>query len=156
MDTSNAVVSTYSLLNEQIAHQIFDALPERGPIVAIMDRNGQCRPSDPQEFAKLNLGTALLADLRAQVDDGVEPIFTHAGDTSVTVSQLAMEHSGSGYVIVAIPRCGSELTQTHLDLVESLLNQITLVASLVERNHVLNRMQAGYSSVNESGAGVAN
>jgi hypothetical protein len=41
-------------------------------------------------------------------------------------------------------------------LVESLLNQITLVASLVERNHVLNEMQARYSGVNGAGVGVAN
>jgi hypothetical protein len=156
MDLHNTVASTHSQLNEQIARNVFDALPERGPIVAIIDRTGQCFPSHPQQFAELNLSASLLADLRAKVDDGVEPIFTHAGDTSLTVTQLATENTGCGYLLVAIPRCGSELTQTNLDLLETLLNQITVVASLVERNHVLNEMQAKYLGAHGTGDTLSN
>jgi hypothetical protein len=156
MDTYDAIASTQCVLNEQIAHRVFDALPERGPIVAIMDRTGRCWPSDPQEFARLNLSAALLAELRAKVDDGAEPVFAHAGDTSITAAQLATENTACGYLFIAIPRCGAELTQIHLDLLESLLSQITLVATLVERNHALNELRAKQLGACGSGEAVAN
>jgi hypothetical protein len=156
MDAYDAIVSTHGVLSERVALQVFDALPERGPVVAIMDRAGRCWSSNPQELANLNLPKTLLADLLTRVDDGVDPVFAHAGDTSVAMSQLATENAGCGYLLIAIPRCGSELTQTHIDLIETLMNQIALVASLVERNQVLNGMQARYSSVHGAGETIAN
>ena len=156
MDAYNAIFSAHYVLNEQIAHDVFDAIPECGPVVTIMDPTGRCWSSNTQEFARLNLNATLLADLRAKVDDGVEPVFTSVGDTSITMAQLATENTNCGYLLVAIPRCGSELTQVHLGLVESLLNQIALAATLIERNHILNEMQAKYLGARGAGETSAN
>lgn len=139
MDTCDAMVSATYVLNEQIARQVFDILPEQGPILAIMDRNGNCWPSNSEAFAKLNLSETLLQDLRAKVDDGAEPVITQTGETSITVAQLATDQTNCGYVVVALPRYSPESALTNIDLVEALLNQITLIARLIEKTSMLNK-----------------
>jgi hypothetical protein len=42
MDIGDWLVSPSCALDEQIAKEIFDILPERGPIMVIMDRDGHC------------------------------------------------------------------------------------------------------------------
>lgn len=137
MDICNAALSATHLLNEQIARQVFELLPEHGPILAIMDRDGSLWPSHPKEFAKLNLSATLLKDLRAKVDDGAEPVITQVGDTSVTVAQLSTDRTRCGYVLVALARHSPESTLANLDLVEALLGQITLIARLIEKSRML-------------------
>jgi hypothetical protein len=139
MDTCDPAFSATRMLNEQIARQVFDVLPERGPILVLMDREGNCWPSDSEEFARLNLNDTLLRDLRSKVDDGAEPVITQVGDTSVTIAQLATERTNCGYLVIALPRYGPESTLTNIDLVEALLSQITLIARLVEKSSLLNR-----------------
>jgi len=104
MDTYDAMFSASYILNERIARQIFEVLPERAPVVAIVDRQGNCWPSDSEEFARVNLDETVLQDLRAKVDDGVEPVVAHLADVSVTAMQLATEQTNCGYVVVALPR----------------------------------------------------
>jgi hypothetical protein len=154
MDTCDAAFSPTHMLNEQIARQVFDVLPERGPILVIMDRDGNCWPSDSEEFARLNLNDTLLRDLRAKVDDGAEPVITQVGDTSVTVAQLTTDRTNCGYLVIALPRYGPESTLTNIDLVEALLSQITLIARLVEKGSLLN--QSHLNSFGGAKAGIAN
>jgi len=141
MDICDAPVSMTRALTEQIARQLFDVLPEGGPVLLIMDRDGHCWSSDAEELARLNLDPALLKDLRAKVDDGVEPVVTRIGDTSVTVAQLATDRTNCGYVVVALPKCGAEPTLTHANLVEVLVNQIALIARLIEQADTIARTQ---------------
>jgi hypothetical protein len=154
MDTCDAASSATRVLNEQIARQVFDVLPERGPILVIMDRDGNCWPSDSDEFARLNLNDTLLRDLRSKVDDGAEPVITQVGDTSVTIAQLATDRTNCGYLVIALPRYGPESTLTNIDLVEALLSQITLIARLVEKANLLN--QSHLNSYGGARAGVSN
>ena len=146
MDACDAVFSATHLLSEQVACQVFDILPERGPIVIIMDREGNCWASKPDEFAKLNLHEALLKDLRAKVDDGAEPVITQVGDVSLTISQLCTDRTNCGYMMVALPRYSPESTLTNIDLVEAMLNQITLIARLIEKGSMLTRAHANHYS----------
>jgi len=144
MHTCDTKASDTPVLSEQIAREIFDVLPERGPILVVMDRDGKCWSSHPEEFAKLNIPDTLLQDLRAKVDDGAEPVLTQVGETSVTITQLATDRTDCGYVIVALPRYSPESTLTNIDLVETLLNQITLIARLVEKTSTLTRAHANH------------
>jgi len=144
MHMCDAKTSDTPLLGEQIAREIFDMLPERGPVVVIMDRDGHCWSSHPEESAKLNLTETLLMDLRAKVDDGAEPVLTQVGETSVTMAQLATDRTNCGYVLVALPRYSPESTLTNIDLVETLLNQITLIARLVEKTATLARAHTNH------------
>jgi hypothetical protein len=60
MDIYDSLFSPGCALNEQIARQIFDILPEQGPIMVIMDRDGNCWPSDSEKFSTLNISESFL------------------------------------------------------------------------------------------------
>ncbi len=123
------------MLSEQIAEQIFDVLPERGPLIVIMDTNGNCRPSDPEEFARLNISESFLKEICVTIDDGAEPVITSSNDCIIVAGQLATEDSNYGYVFVVLPQYNPESTLLNIDLIETLLNQIGLIARLIEKNN---------------------
>jgi len=156
MDTCHAMVSATHLLNEQIARQVFEILPERGPILILMDRDGSCWSSNPEESAKLNLSETLLRDLRAKVDDGAEPVITQVGDVSVTIAQLSTERTNCGYVVIALARHSPESTLANIDLVEAMLSQITLIARLIEKTSVLTRSHVNHYAACSTSAIASN
>jgi hypothetical protein len=141
MEIYESLYSPGFVLTEQIARQIFEFLPERGPIVVIIDREGNSQPSDPEEFAKLNISESFLKELCAKIDDGAEPVVTGADECSVIAAQLATERSNCGYVIIALPQYSPESTLINIDLIEALLNQISLIAKLIEKNNLLYEVQ---------------
>jgi len=141
MDMYESLFSPGFVLNEQIARQIFEDMPERGPIMVIMDRDGNTWPSDSEEFAKLNISEPFLKELCAKIDDGAEPVVTQANDCSVVAAQLATEQNNCGYVIIALPQYSPESTLINIDLIEMLLNQISLIAKLIEKNNLLYEIQ---------------
>ena len=141
MDIYESLCSSGFVLTEQIARQIFEVLPERGPIVVIIDREGNNWPNDPEEFAKLNISESFLKELCAKIDDGAEPVVTGADECSVIAAQLATERSNCGYVIVALPQYSPESTLVNIDLIEMILNQISLIAKLIEKNNLLYEVQ---------------
>ena len=135
------------VLNEQIARQVFDILPEQGPIMMIMDRDGSSWPSDSEKFANLNVGGSFLKELCDKVDDGTEPLVTQVNDYSVVATQLITEETNCGYVIMALPQCSRESALANMDLIEILLNQVGLIAKLIEKNNVLYERQMRHYSV---------
>ncbi len=137
MGMYGSIFSPGYALNEQVARQIFNILPEQGPIILIMDRQGNCWPSDSEQFSKLNINESLLAELCAKVDDGVEPAVTQISDVNIAAAQLATDQTDCGYVIIALPRCNAESALTSIDLIEVLLNQIALIAKLIEKNNLI-------------------
>ena len=93
MNLHESLSSTGFMLNEQIARQVFEVLPEQGPILLIMDRDGHRWPSDSEEYAKLNISEQFLKELCAKIDDGAEPVITQINDCSIVATQLATERS---------------------------------------------------------------
>ena len=124
------------MLSEQITEQIFEILPERGPLIVIMDNNGNSRPSDPEEFARLNISESFLKEVCVTIDDGAEPVITSSNDCSIVAGQLATEVNNYGYVFVVLPQYSPESTLLNIDLIEMLLNQIGLIARLIEKNNL--------------------
>jgi len=147
MDKYDSLFSPICVLNEQVARQIFDILPEQGPIVVIMDRDGNYWPSDSERFSKLDISESFLRELSAKIDDGTEPVVTGANDCSVVAAQLATERTNCGYVIIALPQYSPESTLINIDLIEILLNQISLIAKLIEKNNLLYELQMKHYSV---------
>ena len=141
MDMYKSLSSPGFMLTEQIARQIFEDLPEGGATIVIMDREGNNWPSDPEKFAKLNISESFLKELCAKIDDGAEPVVTEVNDCSVIAAQLATEHSNCGYVIIALPQYSPESILINIDLIEILLNQIGLIAQLIEKNNLLYEVQ---------------
>ena len=156
MDSYESLFSPSCVLNEQIARQIFEILPEQGPFMVIMDRHGNRWPSDSESFSKLGLDELFLADLCAKIDDGAEPLVTQVNDFSIIATQLATEQTNCGYVIIALPQYSPESTLINIDLIDILLNQISLIAKLIEKNTLLYELQTKQFSLYGEDGGVLN
>ncbi len=143
MDIYQSLFSSAAMLNEQLAEEIFDAVPEDGPIILIMDKAGNTLQSDTESFTGLNIGESFLTELRTRVDDGVEPAIAQVQQCSVIASQLAGERGRYGYIFLVIPQNTIESTLTNINLIEMLLNQVRLIVGLHEKNQQLyeNRMK---------------
>lgn len=129
------------VLNEQIARQVFEVLPERGPLMLIMDRDGNNWPSDSAELAKLDMSESFLKELCAKIDDGAEPVVTQVNDSSIIAAQLTTEQTNCGYVLIALPQYSPESTLINIDLIEIVLNQLGLIARLIEKNNQIYEVQ---------------
>ncbi|MBN1360924.1 MAG: hypothetical protein JW993_10045 [Sedimentisphaerales bacterium] len=156
MEMYDAMFSASFALNERIASAVFEVLPECAPLVAIVDRDGNCWPSDSEAFEKLNLSETLLSDLRAQVDDGVEPATAQVGDAAVTMVQLSTEHTNCGYLVLAIGRAGSDSIPAGLGAIETIVALIALAARLVEKESLLGEAQIKCYSVYGTAQAPAN
>lgn len=144
MNMYDSLFSASFVLNEQVARQIFEILPEQGPIMVIMDRDGHIWPSDSEGFSGLNIEESFLRELCTKIDDGAEPVVTQVADFSLIASQLATEQTNCGYVVIALPQYSPESTLINIDLIEILLNQIGLIAKLIEKNNQLYELQMKY------------
>jgi hypothetical protein len=141
MDIYESLLSQTDMLNEKIARQLFEVLPEQGPVVLIMDNNGNTWPSDSEEFAKLGINESHLKELRTKIDDGVEPVVTYTNECSIIASQLATETSHWGYIFIALPQYSPESALINITLIETMLNQFNLIAKLLEKNNLLYETQ---------------
>jgi hypothetical protein len=139
---SSSVDTQECVLNEQIARQVFDILPEDGPLVIIVSnilKGEQVHywPSDTARFTNLGLTDGFLKDLCSKLDDGVEPIITQLDDFSIVATALVTERTNCGYIIMALPHYNPESTLANIGLVEILLSQVGLIAHLIEQNNLL-------------------
>jgi len=137
MDMYESLISDSSVLNEQIAKELAGIVPEQGPIMAILDREGNCWSSHRERFAELHISEAFLKEVCAKIDDGAEPVITQVDDFSIIGAQLATECTNCGYVVIVLPQYSPESTLINIDLIEMLLNQIGLMAKLIEKNNQL-------------------
>jgi hypothetical protein len=136
MDICQSQFPDVSALNEQIAGEIFDILPEDGPIVMIIGRDGNHWLSSSEKLSELDISESFLKGVCAKIDDGAEPVITRIKDFGVVAVQLATEQINYGYVIVALPQYSPESVLINIGLIEILLNQIGLIARLVEQNDI--------------------
>ena len=141
MNTCESLSSSGFMLHEQIARQVFEILPEDGPLVMIMDTEGNNWPSNSDDFAKLNISESFFKRICAKIDDGAEPVVAQTDDCTVVGAQLATDRSNCGYAIIALPQYTPESTLANIDLIEMLLNQLGLIAKLIEKNNLLYEVQ---------------
>ena len=141
MDMYDSLFSPEFVLNEQIARQLFEIMPSQGPVMVIVGKDGHCWPSDSEKFSKLNISDALLTDICDKIDDGDEPLMTQIDDFSIIAAQLTTDRVNCGYIVVALPQHSPESTLINIDLIEMVLNQVGLIAKLVEKNNMLYELQ---------------
>ena len=134
------ITSLCYALNERIAQKLFSVLPEQGPIIVIMDKNGNCWSSDEDGLSGLKISRHLLREILARIDDGDEPVVTQSNAVGIAVAQLATERTDCGYVLIALPHSSAESAFINFDVIETLLDQISLVAELVEKNTLLHEL----------------
>ena len=141
MDMFGSSYSHTCVLNEQIARQIFDLLPEEGPMMVIISKEGNCWPSNDAGFTKLGITDSYIKELCAKIDDGEEPIITNINDFSLVITALATEHNDCGYIMIVLPHYTPESTMVNIGLIEILLSEVGLIAHLIEQNNLLYERQ---------------
>ena len=155
MDMYDSLFSASCVLNEQIARQAFEILPDEGPIMVLIDKEGHIWPSNTEKFSELKLSESFLKEICSKISDGDEPIVSQIDDYSIIAAQLATERTNCGYVVFALPQYNPESTLTHIGLIEMLINQINLIAKLIEKNNLLYEFQMKQMSTygqNEGGS----
>jgi len=153
MNTYDPLVSPAYLLNEQVARQVFETLPEGGPVVLIMDRAGHHWPSDSQAFAAFGISDAYLAELWSKIDDGAEPVIAQTEKCTIVAAELATERTRCGYIALMLAQDGPEHAMNNIDLVEVIIGQMNVVAKLIEKNVLLYELQSRYAPGNAQYAG---
>ena len=141
MDMLGSSYSPSCVLNEQIARQVFDLLPEDGPMIIIVSRQGNCWPSDAEGFTKLGISDGYIKDLCNKINDGEEPIITQVNDFSIVATALATERNDCGYILIVLPHYSPESTMANIGLIEILLSQVGLIAHLIEQSNMLYERQ---------------
>jgi hypothetical protein len=147
MNIYESLSSPGFMLNEQIARQVFEILPESGPLVMILDTEGNSWPSNSHDFARLNISESFFKRICANIDDGAEPVVAQTEDCGVVGAQLATDGSNCGYVIIVLPQYTPESTLANINLIEMLLNQLGLIAKLIEKNNLLYEVQMKHHRV---------
>lgn len=156
MDMYDSLFSPGAMLNEQIARQVFDIAPETGPILVIIDKDGHFWPSDSERFSNLNVNESFLRQLCEKVDDGVEPAIAQTEHCCLIAKQLATEKTNCGYAVIALPPGDSKSIQCNIDLVDLVLNQIAMIAKLIEKNSLLYELQVKHFNGYQQGKAASN
>jgi hypothetical protein len=142
MTMYSSLFSPAAMLNEQVARQVFETISEQGPLVVIMDTEGNCWPSNSERFEKLNLSKEWIAHFCSKINDGVEPVVSHIQNHGIVGSQLVGDHTTCGYILMAMEEPGPESMLAKMELVEMILNQFNLIAKLIEKCNLLHQTQA--------------
>ncbi len=150
---NDSLFNPASVLSEQVARQIFEILPESRLVMVILDKDGNCWPSDSEAFSRLHLDESYLRQVCQKIDDGHEPVVTQSEECSIVAAQLATSRTNCGYVIIAMPQYNPESALVNIDLIEILLNQVTLTAKLLEKNNMLYELLLQHHVV-ATGSGV--
>ncbi len=141
MDVFESFFSAANNLNEQLGRELFDVLPEDGPIIVIINRDGDCWPSDSERFSGLGINEEFFQKLCDKIDDGQEPIVTKKKDCAIIGTQFATEQTNCGYAFVVLPECTAESALINIRLIEIVLAQIGLIGKLIEKNDRLYELQ---------------
>ncbi len=141
MDIYGSLFSSSGMLNEQIAKEIFGIMPVQGPFIVILDGKGNYWASDEERFSQIFSDKQQLEQVISRIDDGGDPVISQIDDSSIVATQLATDQTNCGYVILVLEEYSPESTFANMDLIELLLNQIGLVARLIEKNNHLRHTQ---------------
>lgn len=130
-----------SVLNEKIARQLFNSLPENDMVFLITDRNNNRWPSNSEAFAELNVDDGYLNLILEKIDDGDEPVISQTEDYTLIASALNTDRTCCGYIIIFMKQSNPEQAIVNIDLLETIISQVNLIASLVEKNSLLYELQ---------------
>jgi hypothetical protein len=142
MNIYDPLVSPAYLLNEQVARQVFETLPDDGPVVLIMDRAGHHWPNDSEAFEKLNISDTYISELAARIDDGSEPLIAQTDKCTIVATELATERTRCGYIALIMKQDGPEHAITNIGLLETMTGLVNLIAKLIEKNVLLYELQS--------------
>jgi len=133
MNLFDAISMLSDTVTGQIASSIFSVLPEDGPAIVVIDRHGNRYASEPEVMAAWGITDEIVKDLCTRVDDGVEPVITRAGAHTLVGTHLATDRCNYGYAMIVLKNYCPVAAMANVDLIETILAQINLIARLTEK-----------------------
>ncbi len=129
------------MILEQCSSLVFDCISSDSALIVLMDRDGQYWCNDKAQFDSLDVDRKLFRRLRANVDDGEEPVLTQHNEHTFIASGLSSQATHFGYIFMVIPAPGPETALVNTEFIEMMLTQMNLIISLIEQNHYLQNLQ---------------
>ena len=140
------------MLNQQIASVVFSCLPEDGTLAVVLDGNGKYWPSDAEKYSTMFSQSHCLEDIIARINDGDDPVIANIDGIAVLGSELSTKNGHCGYVVIALDGYTQESAVENIDLLDTILSMMNLVAGLIEKNNQMQAFQTknmNYSRYNE-------
>ena len=153
MDTYGLDISSSSMVNQQVAGEVFGTLPEEAPLIVILDGQGNYWPSDAERYSVVFCDSYKLDKILARIDDGDDPVISDIGGCPVVASQLVTSCRHCGYVVLAMEGYTSKRIVENQDMLEMSLSLINVIGNFVEKYNRIQEFQMkhfGYSKQNES------
>lgn len=138
--TSNAV------FNGKLVNELFEAIDVDGPLMAILDGQGNMWVSDENRFGECNLEKPWLENLCRRAADGSEPVVSQFNNCGIVLSCLRTEKRHCCYISIILPQHSPEATLTKLDLCEAIIDVSNRLACSLEQNESMHEVYRKLSS----------
>ncbi len=122
----------YSQVNEHIAESLVEAIGEDGPLLVVVDRQGNSWSSDTMKFTQV-LSEETIEQIISRIDDGCDPVISSCEESCFYATELMADQVSCGYLIIAF--CGTSEVDIleNIELVEGIGSLANVVASLTRR-----------------------
>jgi len=145
-----SLLSGVDMLTEQLKGHLFGMTELEGPVLMLVDDEGELCANHPSRVAFLNESPDILSVICRQIDDGYDPCVYEVESGCVIGTQLATEKTNCGRFLIFLPGYRSETVQANMDLFELLLGQVQLICQLIEKNNQLHHRQLSGLSENST------
>ena len=145
-----SLLSGVDTLTEQFKGHLFGMTELEGPVLMLINDQGELCANHPSRVAFLNEHADILSAICGQIDDGYDPCVYEVEGGCVIGTQLTAEKTNCGRFLIFLPEYRSETVQANMDLFELLLAQVQLICQLIEKNNRLHHQQLSGLSQNSS------
>ena len=145
-----SLLSGVDTLTEQFKSHLFGMTELEGPVLMLVNNQGQLCANHPSRVAFFNDSPDILSAICGQIDDGYDPCVCDVEGGCVIGTQLATEKTNCGRFLIFLPGYRSETVQVNMDLFELLLAQVQLICQLIEKNNRLHHQQLSGLSQNSA------
>jgi len=129
--------SSSDMVNEQLACEVFRAVPEEGISIAISDKNGDLWANRDDRILDWSKSNDDIDTLFSRLDDGVEIAMLPCESYCLFATDITVNMTNSGYALLAVANNGQPDSLAQLPLIELCLNQMSLLAATIQKNNII-------------------
>ena len=140
MDMFDSLFSFSSMLNEQVSKELCGIYADQSTVFVILDDEGNHWTSDEDTYSRIFSEQPVIDDLRTKIADGYEPVVSQIDDSCIVASQLGTDDVHCGYIFMILPGYTADTTLANMDMIELMINQVLLIAGLIDKNNKLHHL----------------
>lgn len=136
----------FSQVNERIAESLVESIGEGGPLLVVVDRQGNCWSSDTLKFTQV-LSEEMIEQIISRIDDGCEPVISSCEESSFYATELMADQFSCGFLIIAFSGTKEVDILENMELIEGIACLANVVASVIRRQSFVASYWAGAGNV---------